>query len=117
MDLFKSAMSISTLGADFIDIAISGEAHAIENMWIDEDGTFDSEVAFAENMLPANSSHFKYLNGSRCVAHNRKKKQSQRPPPNCLAKTVGPRNALSTIAPAGKGHSPVNVVIKRSPRW
>lgn len=112
-------MSTSTLniGTNVIDIDISSQAHIIDNPWIDEDGTLDPEVAFVENMLTSDSSHFEYLNGSRCVAHNRTKKQSQRLPLNCWAKSGGPRNALSTIAPAGKCRSSVNVVVKRSPRW
>lgn len=129
-------MSTSTIYdyAEFLEVDISAEVRAFENMHIEEDNASNSgpiallsapfqmivdytvESSIARNTLPSESGRFEYLNHSQYVIRKENDEQTQSPKPKILAKSIGHCNTFTAIAPAGTCHSLGKAVIKQSPR-
>jgi hypothetical protein len=129
-------MSTSTIHdyAESLDVDISAEVRALENMHIEEDNAFNLgpiallsapfqmimdtvESPIARNTLSSESGHFEYLNDSQYVIRNENDEPIQSPKPKILVKNNGHCNTFTAIAPAGTCHNSVKAVAKQSPRW
>lgn len=125
-------------GVNFMDIDISNEFLAFENMHIGDDTQLDAgpttllsvpfqmimdpiiNTSIAGNVLPSDASRFDDSLECGETIVNQNDDKVKRPKPQLLqsvSKAIGYRNTFTAIAPAGKGHTSVNVVIKRTPRW